>query len=231
MHELGAERRRDAEPHRPGTRRLQKAAGRLGLIEMRHQDAVFAGIAGDDAVFGKIADQFADDPLRQDRLLIGAVFRRVEIALLVTVLHHPPLPRLAPPIGARADGLDELAEDLRRVAEHDLLGRVVPRRVARFDVDLHKGLAGRIEELCVLPGRIARAELGADDQHEIGFADAGIRGGRAEGAEDAERQGMRFREGALAGGGRRDRQTGRLGQRAELVVGLSDADAVAGNDS
>ena len=138
--------------------------------------------------------------------------------------------RVAAAFGARTHGFEKLPEDLRRVAEHDVFGRVIPRRVARLDVDLHEILAGRIEELCVLPGGVARPELRADDEHEIGVAEASIRRGGAERAEHAKRQGMGFREGALAGGGRRDRQTGRLGERAQFFIGLGNADAVAGDD-
>ncbi len=94
-----------------------------------------------------------------------------------------------------------------------MLGREVPRRVARLDVDLDEGLPRRIEQLAVFPGGVARAELGADRQHQIGLGDAGVGRLGAEGAEHAQRQRMGFGKAALAGGGRRHRQPGGLGER------------------
>ena len=41
---------------------------------------------------------------------------------------------------------------------------------------------------------------------------------------------MRLGKAALAGGGRRDRHPGGLGEVAQLLVGLRDAHAVAGDD-
>ena len=100
----------------------------------------------------------------------------------------------------------------------------------RLDVDLHEDLPRRVEQFCVLPGGVARAEFRADDEDQIGLAEAGIRRRRAERTEHAERQRMGLGKAALAGGGRRDRHPRGLGKRAQLVVGLRDAHPVAGDD-
>ena len=91
MHELGAERGGDAEPHRPRAGRLQKTLGPLGLVEMRHHDAVLAGVAGDDRVLGQAALQFADHTLRQDRLVVGEIGAVVEITVPLAMGGDSPL--------------------------------------------------------------------------------------------------------------------------------------------
>ena len=93
MDELGAECRRDRKPHRPRAGRLQKALGALGLIEMRHHDAVFAGVAGDDRILRQAARQLADQPLRQDRLVVGEIGAVVEIAVALAMRGDPALGR------------------------------------------------------------------------------------------------------------------------------------------
>jgi hypothetical protein len=80
MHELGAERGRDAKAHRSRAGGLQEALVPLRLIEMSHHDAVLAGVAGDNRVLGQAAHQFADDALRQDRLVVGEIGAIIEIS-------------------------------------------------------------------------------------------------------------------------------------------------------
>ena len=48
---------------------------------MRHHDAVLAGVAGDDRILRQAALQFADDPLREDRHVVGEKGAVVEIAV------------------------------------------------------------------------------------------------------------------------------------------------------
>ncbi len=110
-----------------------------------------------------------------------------------------------------------------------MLGRIVPGRVARLDVDLDKGLAGGIEQCPVFPSRVARRQFGADHHHQIGLGHASIPGLGAEGAEHAEGERVGLGEAALACGRRRHRDSGGLGQPAQLVIGLGDAHAVAGD--
>ena len=49
-----------------------------------------AGIAGHDCVIRQVAHQFADHPLRQDRLVVRHVGGRVEEALCVAVTRDAP---------------------------------------------------------------------------------------------------------------------------------------------
>ena len=59
----------------------------------------------------------------------------------------------------------------------------------------------RIEQVAIFPGGVGRAQLGTDRQNQVGLGDRGVRRRCAEGAEDAERERVRFSEDALAGGG------------------------------
>ena len=175
------------------------------------------------------ARQLADQPLRQDRLVVGEIGALIEIAVALAMAGDPALGGLAALRPARLDLVQQLAEDHRGVADQHVLGRVVPRRVARLDVDLDKGLPRRVEQSAVLPGGVAWAELRADDQHQIGLGDSGIGRLGAKSAEHAQGQRMGFGKAALAGRGRRHRQPGCLGQSAQLVIGLGDAHAIAGD--
>ena len=132
-----------ANPIGPEPAACRKPPGALGLVEMRHHDAVLAGVAGDDRVLRQVAHQFADDPLRQDRLVVGEIGRRVEIAVLLAMRARPAAspPRAARRRRASRTASRSCAQDLRRVAEQHVLGREVPRGVARLDVDLDESSA------------------------------------------------------------------------------------------
>ena len=161
---------------------------------MRHQDAVLAGVAGDDRVVRQVAHQFADHPLRQDRLGRRVIGRRVEIAVRLALLRDP-----------RDAGLAAARRPCR----------VASRSCARICAaspsttcsagKVHDALRGSMSiwmKVC----RVGSSSLGfsqavslgaefrADHQHEVGLADAGIGRRRAEGAEHAERQRVRLRE-------------------------------------
>ena len=157
MDELGAERGRDRKPHRPGARRLQKPLGPLGLVEMRHHDAVLAGVAGDDRVVGQAAHQLADQPLRQDRLVVGEIGAVVEIAVALAMSGDAALCCLPAAGAARAALRGELAQNHRGVAEQHMLGRdsSTTRCAARYRSGQKSAGSGR-----AMPGSPRRCRSG-----------------------------------------------------------------------
>src|SRR5262249_17318182 len=72
------------------------------------------------------------------------------------------------------DGLSELCERERGVADHANVARERPARVLRFHVDLQKRLPAWIDELRVFVGGVRRAQPRADREHEIGLADDSV---------------------------------------------------------
>jgi hypothetical protein len=201
----------------------------LRLVEMRHHDAVLAGVAGDNPVLRQAALQFADHPLRQYRHVVGEVGAVVEVAVALAMGGHALLGILPTALPGRSHRLDQLTERHRGVGDQHVLGRIIPRRIARLDVDLDKGLAHGVEQCPVFPRGIARRQFRADDEHEVGLGHTGIARFGAEGAEHPEGQRVGLGKAALAGGGRRHRQPGGLRQPPQLVIGLGDAHSVAGD--
>ena len=134
----------------------------------------------------------------------------------------------------RCAGIGYRAVQLRQyqggVADDGVVARERPGGVFRLHVHLDEGLAARVDELRILVGGVGRVQARADRQHQIGLADSDVGGGLPEAAEHAERELMRFREHALAGGGGGDRGREQLGKRGQLRVGAGDTHAVAGDD-
>ncbi len=100
-----------------------------------------------------------------------------------------------------------------------------------LDVDLEEDLTFGVEQGRVLVGGVGGAELGADGEHEVGVCHGDVGGFKAEVAEDAERQGMCLREGALARGGGGDGGAEEFGQLKQARLGGAHADAVAGDNN
>ena len=144
-----------ANPIGPEPAACRKPPGRLGLVEMRHQDAVLAGVAGDDRVVRQVAHQLADRPAAAG----SACRRRSRPArrnsrALSRCRATRRVAGLAPPVGARAAPPRTARRRICAASPSTTcLGREIPRRVARLDVDLDENLPRRVEQLRGSPRR------------------------------------------------------------------------------
>ena len=187
MHELGGQGGGDGVAHAAHTGRLEERRRTLGLEVVGHEDAVLAGVAGDDAIGGDRLLQGADHPLGQDRHLVGVELGGVEVAVLQAGVVQGGPAGVAHGRGHLADGVGELVERQPGVAQQHDRGRERPGRVAGLDVDLDELLAERVDEQRILGCGVGRAELGADGQDDVGAPDHGVGQRGAEVAHHAQR--------------------------------------------
>ena len=118
-----------AKPIGPEPAACRKPPALLGLVEMRHQDAVLAGVAGDDRVVRQVAHQFADHPLRQDRLVVGADRPARRNSRAACAMRGDPLRRR--PRAAARPAADRLAQLLQHRAPRRRSARARPGRSRR----------------------------------------------------------------------------------------------------
>ena len=170
----------------------------------------------DRGVVGERLVEDADDPLRQQRDVVGRELRRGELGVAVERLGAPGRRRTRAGATGAAHGGAQPVEHDAGVADEDVVGRERPRRVERLDVDLDQRLAGRVEEVDVLVGGVVGAELGADREHDVGAADDLVGARPAERAHHAGGERIGLVEHALAAGRGDDRDVEGAGERGQL---------------
>ena len=200
---------------------------------MRHEKPVLAGVAGHQRIVIDDVMHLPEDARRHDRDVVRGIgrmreeiFRRAGLVERLLAGRH----RIGGGCTGRFDRIGDLRQHLRRVADDDRIAREGPARVLRLDVDLYDGLPARVDKGRVLVDRIGRTQAGADGQHQISAADIGIRRRLPEITAGAKRPLMGLRNDALARcrGGHRCSDQSR--QSRQLVIGLTDPHAVAGDN-